>query len=162
MKYFHLQVLCEDIYRPQGVGENGTSQPGWVVDRQLLERPDSACLGGWLKGVQSWVAGAWTCGRVYCLGPWECSSHHPGGHRLRGMWRCCWDWHLRTEDVGVYLVQLSDFPQLFTAKTSHVHWNNDFSESSHLADNCVFQNGLDRELSDLVKRLQWFVRFSHH
>lgn len=42
---------CEDIYRPQGVGEDGAPQPGWIVDRQLLQRPDGACLGDRLQGV---------------------------------------------------------------------------------------------------------------
>ncbi len=53
-----LQVLCEDIHRSQGVGEDGASQPGRLVDRQLLQRPDGACLGGRLEGVQSRIAGA--------------------------------------------------------------------------------------------------------
>lgn len=96
-----LQVLCEDIHRPQGVGEDGASQPGRLVDCQLLQRPDGACLGGRLEGVQSGVAGAWTCGRVHLLGPWQRSPHHPGGHRLRGVYSCCRMWHLPTEDVCV-------------------------------------------------------------
>lgn len=96
-----LQVLCEDIHRPQGVGEDGASQPGRLVDCQLLQRPDGACLGGRLEGVQSRVAGAWTCGRVHLLGPWQRSPHHPGGHRLRGVYSCCRMWHLPTEDVCV-------------------------------------------------------------
>ena len=111
LHFSRLQVLCEDIHRPQGVGEDGASQPGRLVDCQLLQRPDGACLGGRLEGVQSRVAGAWTCGRVHLLGPWQRSPHHLGGHRLRGVYSCCRMWHLPTEGVCVCLVQLQGFPK---------------------------------------------------
>lgn len=86
----YFQVLREDVHRPQGVGQDGASQPGRLLDRQLLQRPDGARLGGGLQGVQSRVAGARTCGGVHRLGPWECSPHHPGSHRLRGAWPVHW------------------------------------------------------------------------
>lgn len=120
-QYFHLQVLCEDIYRPQGVGADGASQPGRLADRQLLQWPDSACLGGRLERVQSRIAGAWTCGRVYRLGSWQCSPHHPRGHRLRGMYSCVRVWHLPTEDVWL----ICRVSHNCLAMTNHMHWNND-------------------------------------
>ena len=78
------QLLREDLHRPQGVGPYGAAQPGWHTDRQLLQWPDCACVGRGFQRVQSWAAGAWTCGGVHLLGTRERPPHHPRCHRLWG------------------------------------------------------------------------------
>lgn len=46
------QILCEDIHRPSGVGEDGASVQRRLSPGILLQRPDSESLAHRNQGVQ--------------------------------------------------------------------------------------------------------------